>query len=186
MDESTNGQKPIPGLPKPTPEYPTEAQLKAYGDLMFLYMRVRKYEPVPMGRVRRVIQPPIDLGLYKVFYQDKVPRAAVTWAFLGPEQEKQFARGEGLRPSDWLSGPQLWIMDIYAPYGLGTGRDVLRWLMSTVSKQHNLVRSPRVKEGTLHRIVQSRRRDDGGWTNQSLSMEDFLSTLVDEDAPSVT
>lgn len=162
-------------LPKPTPEYPTESQLKAYGDLMFLFMRISRYERLPLRLVRRCIQPPIDLNFYRVFYLDGFPRAAITWSFLGPEQERKFVSGELLEPSDWLSGKQLWIADVLAPYGRGTGGQVLKWLRATLSREHRIVRFLRVDDDLkIQRIVESERKEDGGWKVRSVPVDKFL------------
>lgn len=174
MDSTSNTENSHPNFVQPTPEYPTKAQLKSYGDLMFLYMRIRAYDNVPMRQIRLNIQPPIDLGFHKIFYRNAVPRAAVTWAFLGPQQENAFVKGLGLKANDWISGRQLWITEIYAPYGQGTARDVFRWLMATVSKEHNIVRWTRMKGGKLHRIVESRRKVDRLWTHHPMSVDQFL------------
>ena len=176
MQNNSNGQTAPANLPNPTPEYPTDSQLKAYGDLMFLYMRIPKYNRVPMRIIRLNIQPPIDLNMNKVFYKDGYPRAAMTWALLGPTQEKKFLSGEGLQPSDWLSGRQLWIMDILAPYGRGSGGDILRWLRKNVSTEHNIIRFPRVNDKLqLTRVVESIRKDEKIWSVKSRNLEYFLN-----------
>ena len=170
-----HGETPRMKLPQPTPEYPTESQLRAYGDLMFLFMRIKRYERLPLRLARRCIQPPIDLNFYRVFYKDNVPRAAVTWSFLGPEQERKFVSGELLEPSDWLSGKQLWIADILAPYGRGTGGQVLKWLSKTVSEHHNIVRFLRIDDDLhIKRIVESERTEKGSWKPRSISIDQFL------------
>ena len=61
-----------------------------------------------------------------MFRREGVPRSAVTWAFLSPDAERRFAAGETLRPRDWNSGPQMWVMDIVAPYGQGTGAHAMK------------------------------------------------------------
>ena len=125
-------------------EKPTQEKLYAYGAFAFLYLRSQHHRSVPLAVARMAIQPPIDLGFYKVFHADGVPRMAVTWAFFGDEAEEKFTSDQMLLPQDWCSGKKMWVVEIVAPYGKGTAAEVVRWLQSELPPSINRVRYQRV------------------------------------------
>lgn len=152
-------------IPRPnhtTPEYPTKAQIAAYGAFAFLYLRSDQHRDVPMHLARLAIQPAIDLGFFKIFEHEDVPRAAVTWAFLDRDAERRMVAGELLKPQDWVSGDVMWVREIIAPYGKGTAAAVVRWLQRSVPDRVSRVRYLRIDPGhQRRRIVEITRHGSG-------------------------
>jgi len=95
-----------------------EPVMADFGALFFLasltnYHRARELSDVFAG-----FESPLRLGQYKIFRSNGYPRAAITWAGLGPEQEYNFAvEHKPLRPEDWNSGASPWLIDFIAPFG---------------------------------------------------------------------
>ena len=159
----------------PTPEHPTPEQLAAYGDLAFLMLRTNTYQNVPIHLARRCIQPPIDLGFYRVFRRDGVPRAAVTWAFLGPEQEAKMVRQEALQPAEWVSGKQMWVMDIFAPYAQGSAVRVAKWVKNSLPQDIDNVRFVRIGDARKGlRFFEARRISGSRWAPRLLDADRVL------------
>ena len=161
-------------IPNPTPEFPTQEQLRAYGDLAFLYLRSEMHRDVPLHLARLAIQPAIDLSFYKVFHNDGIPRYGVTWAFLSPEAEAKVARGELLQPSEWMSGDQMWVMEIIAPYGQGTAAAVVKWLKQNLPEKVSSVRYQRVdpKSGVV-KVLEVTRMRGTQWGTRIVPPETF-------------
>jgi cytolysin-activating lysine-acyltransferase len=110
------------------PEFPTEDKLRLYGDFLFLAMRSAHHRQMNIANLHMAFEPPLELGQYKVFRFDGIPRGLLTWAWLGPEAERKFIQGGELSPDDWRSGDHMWLIDLIAPYkGLITGMS--RWVM---------------------------------------------------------
>lgn len=150
-------------------ENPTEEQLQAYGALAFLYLRTDHHRDVPMRLARRMVQPPIDLGFYKVFYIDDVPRYAVTWAFLSEEAESKVMRGELLLPSEWRSGDRMWVIEIIAPYGQGTAAHVVKWLRHSLPDTIKKVRYLRAdSQHKMTRVIEVTRVQGPRWGARKL------------------
>ena len=126
------------------PEFPTEEQLRAYGDFAFLYLRSDHHRKVPMEAARLAIQPPIDRMQFHLFRFEGVPRYGVTWAFLSPEAERKLLTQAALLPAEWNSGPQMWVIEIIAPYGQGTAAQVVKWLKNNLGENVSSVRYMRV------------------------------------------
>jgi hemolysin-activating ACP:hemolysin acyltransferase len=88
------------------------------GSMVYLAGMTRYHRPRAMGDMLSLLEPPLRLGQYRLFRSNGFPRAFITWAGLGPEQERRFAvEHQGLRPEDWNSGASVWLVDFVAPFG---------------------------------------------------------------------
>ncbi len=112
----------------PPHELPSGDKLRVYGDLLFLAFRSTRHARMTTATLRAYFEPPVELGQFRIFRFDDVPRGMYTWAFLTPESERKLLLGEPLSPEEWRSGDRLWIMDIIAPYR-GLTRSISRWIM---------------------------------------------------------
>lgn len=112
----------------PILEMPSEEKLRVYGDLMFLAFRSQRHRAMNVQTLRAYLEPPIELGQFRVFRFDGVPRAMYTWARLDRQAERKLVNGDRLAPDDWRSGDRLWIVDLIAPYK-GLTNSIGRWIM---------------------------------------------------------
>jgi cytolysin-activating lysine-acyltransferase len=117
-----------------------------------------------MHLARLAIQPPIDLLQYKIFRFDGIPRYGVTWAFLSRDAERKVIEGLVLEPKEWRSGNRMWVMEIIAPYGQGTAKEVVLWLKRSLPEEINRVRYLRVGgDHLLQKVIEVRRIDGARW-----------------------
>ncbi|CCH48516.1 toxin-activating lysine-acyltransferase [Pseudodesulfovibrio piezophilus] len=64
--------------------------------------------------------PPLRHRQFRVFHKDKAPIAFVSWAYVSDEVEERLKSGATrLKPEDWRSGDNLWLIDLCAPFGGG-------------------------------------------------------------------
>lgn len=117
------------GQALPAHETPTPEKLRVYGDMLFLAFRSARHSRMSIGTLRSYFQPPVELGQFRIFRFDDVPRGMYTWAFLTPEAERKLLAGEPLTHAEWCGGDRLWIMDIIAPYR-GLTASIVRWIMT--------------------------------------------------------
>lgn len=115
--------KPLPAIEAPGPD-----KLRVYGDMLFLGFRSPRHAQMPLGALRRYLEPPVELGQFRIFRFDDVPRAMYSWAWLDRDAERKLVEGEPLAPEDWQSGDRLWIIDLIAPYP-GLTAQIVRWIM---------------------------------------------------------
>jgi len=113
----------------PEIETPSAEKLRAYGDMMFLAFRSDRHRRITTATLRHYLEPPIELGQFRVFRFDDVPRGMYTWAWLGAAAERKLVGGEHLAPQDWRSGDRLWIVDMIAPYR-GVTKSMVRFIMT--------------------------------------------------------
>jgi cytolysin-activating lysine-acyltransferase len=77
--------------------------------------------------------PPFRLRQFRVFHKDKAPIAFVSWAHVSDEVEERLKSGATrLKPEDWRSGENLWLIDLCAPFG--GGEVILKELREKVFK----------------------------------------------------
>lgn len=64
------------------------------------------------------VMTPVLLQQFRLFYDKDKPIGVVFWAFASDEVAEMLARGTAkLRPQDWKSGDQLWVVEVLAPFG---------------------------------------------------------------------
>ncbi|MEM0950191.1 MAG: toxin-activating lysine-acyltransferase [Pseudomonadota bacterium] len=138
----------------PRQEYPSPDKLRVYGDFAFLAMRSLHHSQMSMGQFRRAIEPAVELGQYRIWRFDDVPRAAITWAWLSEETERAFVRDRRLDPNAWDSGDRLWLVELIAPYP-GLAHQIARWAMIPGQFAERSFTFLRVREGDdVRRIVE--------------------------------
>lgn len=65
-----------------------------------------------------LVVPAITSGQIRVFHHGNVPVAFATWAFLNEDVAERFKAGLGrLKPQEWKSGDDIWLVELCAPYG---------------------------------------------------------------------
>jgi cytolysin-activating lysine-acyltransferase len=79
------------------------------------------------------VMPPLVLNQAKLYMRDDAPIAYVSWAMLSDRVAERYCLApHQLAAGDWQSGEQVWIVDLYAPFG---GADhVIQDLHNTVLK----------------------------------------------------
>lgn len=151
----------------PSPETPDDSTIEAYGALAFLALRSATHRQMTVEALRLRLQPPLDWGLYHIFRDSGgVPRAALTWAWLGEAAEDLLLHGQPLRPRDWRSGDSFWVIDLWAPYGQGSGAAALHWLRHSLPPTIPQVTclSPGGRGNRPPRRITCLRQPGGGWS----------------------
>lgn len=163
------------GKDLPQIEMPSEDKLRVYGDMLFLAFRSPRHAAMPVSVLRRYLEPAVELGQFRLFRFDGVPRGMFTWAFLNAEAEEKLITGVPLDPEDWHSGEHLWIIDLIAPYR-GLMSSIGRWMMQRGNVTDREFRFRRVTGANdTRRIVHV--DFDAPRLARILSEEDFLNGL---------
>lgn len=70
-----------------------------------------------------LVLPPVMLRQFRVFRRNKLPFGFASWAHLNEEAAARLRSGaRRLKPGDWKSGAELWLVDLVAPFG---GREAI-------------------------------------------------------------
>lgn len=77
------------------------------------------YNQLTVRELGSYLVPALDAGQYKVYLNNLGrPSAFVTWAFVDDECHQILSEsGINPPPNRWRAGPNLWFMDIVAPFG---------------------------------------------------------------------
>jgi len=71
-----------------------------------------------MADMEWLVIPPVALGQFRLWRNGNQPEGFASWAYVSDDVDQALAQGRGrLRPTDWKSGPHLWLMDLVAPFG---------------------------------------------------------------------
>lgn len=93
-------------------------RLPAFGPVIMLYLQSAHRRFQFISDLEWLLIPPLMSRQCKLFMKKSYPFAYVSWAFLDEEAESRLVLNGGkLRPQDWKSGDNLWLMDIVAPFG---------------------------------------------------------------------
>lgn len=93
-------------------------RLPAMGPVIMLYMQSSHRRFQFISDLEWLLLPPLVGGQCKLYMKKEYPISFISWAFLDDDAEKRlFHNGGKLRPDDWKSGENLWIIDIAAPFG---------------------------------------------------------------------
>lgn len=116
------------GKSLPPLEVPSAEKLRVLGDMLFLAFRSERHQKMSVATLRAHLEPAVELGQFRVFRFDDVPRAYFTWGWLDTTAEAKLVGGEALAPAEWQSGDNLWLVDLVAPYR-GLTASLVRWIM---------------------------------------------------------
>lgn len=149
------------------PEFIRKSRLafsESFGAAAWLLSHDPVYRDASLRVLETAVGTALRLGQYKIYRKEGVPFAYASWAYLSPEiADRVISGGMGLRPSEWQSGNELWVVDLKAPFG---GEEVVR----------EDIQSRVFKKTALRNLGASRLADMTDPTIQD-PMEDLFSEL---------
>lgn len=134
------------------------APLPALGAVTSILLASPMHRHVFLNELEWMVVPAIGLGQCRIFHHQGVPVAFATWALLGEEAAERFVQGHGrLKPEEWHSGDQLWLVELCAPYG-GVSEHISDLLNSTFKGRTVKTMRPRadgqgVEQSTLDAML---------------------------------
>lgn len=104
------------------PAGPSSLQVQTFADVVALMAASPPHRHLFLSDIEWLVMPPLMLGQCSLVRREGRPFAFVSWAFLGPDAAARMIQPQlRLRPADWKSGDEAWIIDVVAPFG---GADV--------------------------------------------------------------
>ena len=100
---------------------PLEKRFKIIGEVASLMVSSDLHINYRMADLRDIFTPAIDCNQFRIYHnQNRFPVGFVCWAFLSDEIDKLYAEGKyKIKPADWNSGNNGWIIELIAPFGHG-------------------------------------------------------------------
>ena len=95
------------------------------GEIVWIYSQSPTHKHFAIGDLEWMMMPALALEQYRVFRGDKTPVGVALWAYLSDEAEQKLDSGAGrLRPDEWKSGDNLWLVDMIAPFATPDNKQV--------------------------------------------------------------
>jgi len=88
------------------------------GAVAWLMMQQGTHRHTFLGELEWRVMPALVLNQAKLYLKDEAPMAFVSWAKLSEEVAQRYqAAPHQLTMTDWASGDQIWLIDVFTPYG---------------------------------------------------------------------
>lgn len=96
-------------------------RFKIVGEIASLMVSSDLHINYRIADIRDIFVPAIDCNQFRIYHnQNKFPVGFVCWAYLSDEIDKLYAEGKyKIKPQDWNSGKNGWIIELIAPFGHG-------------------------------------------------------------------
>ena len=92
------------------------------GDILFMLMNSPFHKHLFLADLEWLIMPAVKLKQMRVFRNEQMPLAYISWGYLSEEVETRILKqGPKLSPSEWKSGDNLWIIDRVSHPSVGEG-----------------------------------------------------------------
>ena len=86
------------------------------GQIVGLLTQSQAHRHLFLADLEWLIGPAMALRQFRLFHDGKQPVAVALWASVSDEVEKELIAGRPrLRPNEWKSGENLWLIDLVAP-----------------------------------------------------------------------
>lgn len=93
-------------------------QIPVLGAVAWLMMQQNSSRHTLLSGLEWRVMPPLVLDQAKLYMRENSPIAYVSWARLSEEAAQRYrSKPHHLTASDWQSGDQVWLVDLYAPFG---------------------------------------------------------------------
>ena len=97
-------------------QFPSSAGAQLVGQIVGLLTQSQAHRHLFLADLEWLIGPPMVLRQFRLFHDGKQPVAVALWASVSDEVEKELIAGRPrLRPNEWKSGDNLWLIDFIAP-----------------------------------------------------------------------
>ncbi len=106
-------------------------KIPALGAVTWLMLQQGLTRHTLLSELEWRVMPGLVLDQAKLYLKDEAPIAFVSWAKLSEEAAQRYRQApHHLMPSDWKSGEQVWLVDVFTPYG--GAQDLLKDLREKV------------------------------------------------------
>lgn len=96
----------------------TLTKIPMFGAVTWLLTQQPSGRQTLLGELEWRVMPPLILEQSKVYLRQGAPAAFVSWARLSDAVAERYRSApHQLTVSDWNSGPQVWLIDMIAPFG---------------------------------------------------------------------
>lgn len=90
----------------------------ALGEITWLLTQSRAHRYMLfVADLEWLVMPALQHGQYRVFYAQGKPAGLAVWGWVSDHAADRLGQGGRLAVTEWRSGPNLWLVDLIAPFG---------------------------------------------------------------------
>jgi cytolysin-activating lysine-acyltransferase len=101
-------------------------------DIINLFKKFDRYKNKHDSQLQYYLEPSIKLNQYKKFYDNNELVGFVNWAYIHDIVEKRFKQTGKIKPNEWNSGNNLWLIEIVS---IKNTFKMMRWVYHYFRKQ---------------------------------------------------
>lgn len=101
-------------------------------DVINLFKKFDRYKEKPDSQLQYYLSPSIKLNQFKKFYDNNELVGFVNWAYVHDIVEKRFKQTGKIKPSEWKSGNNIWLIEIVS---VKNTFKMMRWVYHYFRKQ---------------------------------------------------
>lgn len=90
---------------------------EVFGQATWLMTQSRGHRTMFISDLEWMLMPPILLRQFRLFPGKDQPLGIALWAQLSDEASQRLEAGGKLKPDDWKSGDNYWLVELLAPFG---------------------------------------------------------------------
>ncbi len=114
-EKQAAGAKSAGALPMPGS---MSGPMEVMGQVTWLMMNSPPHKHLFIADLEWLTAPAIALKQFRIFRKNNTPIAFASWGYLSEEVAGRLSKGgKRLKPADWKSGKELWLIDLIAPFG---------------------------------------------------------------------
>jgi hemolysin-activating ACP:hemolysin acyltransferase len=91
-------------------------KMSLVGRVITLMLDSEAYQSSSLYHIKKLLIAPIFKDQALIVVKDQKVIAYLSWAFLNEDAEQRFIAGQGLEITDWLSGDNIWLIDVISPF----------------------------------------------------------------------
>lgn len=127
MTTTTRDDKNAAGAADAAPHADAITVSHALGEMVWLLTRSPLHRSLPLADLEWLIMPALLHQQFYIFRDQGQPVGLALWARCAPEAERKLDKGimepeNRLLPLDWISGDQVWLIDLVAPFATAENR----------------------------------------------------------------
>ena len=103
---------------QPAPKGHAKTVSAVLGEIVWLMSQSPYHKQLFISDLEWFVMTPVMHQQFRLFYAQNKPVGVVLWALVDDEVAARLAQGiTKLRPQDWKSGDQLWVVEVISPFG---------------------------------------------------------------------
>jgi cytolysin-activating lysine-acyltransferase len=110
----------VPGSPFQfaAPEGSAKTMSAVLGEIVWLMSQSVIHKSFFISDLEWLVMTPVVLNQFRLFYDKEKPIGVVFWGMVSDEVAARLSAGTSkLRPQDWKSGDNLWVVEAITPFG---------------------------------------------------------------------